>query len=101
MLQGSSGNLRRALKREQAEDDAPPLSAEQQTELEQLNELIAQTLRACKRGCTFRGKRNPAYANLSSLIKARDLLMRGRRSGKKSTAALLADADKLLATGAN
>ena len=101
-LQGSP-NLRRALQREEAEENAPPLTAAQQSELDELTQLISLAIKACRRGSTVKGRRNPAFANLASLIKSRDVLTRGRKPGKKSTQQLLADADKLLATptGAN
>jgi len=93
-LQGSP-NLRRSLKRDEAEANAP-LAPEAQTEIAQLDELIARAMSACRRGMTFRGKPNCAFDHLTKLIKARDLLTKGKRP-KKSTADVLADADKFIA----
>lgn len=100
-LQGSP-NLPRALRREKAEADAPPLAPETKTEIEKLDALIAQAMKNCGRGATFRGKKNPAFEQLSQLIRARDLLQRGnKKSARKSAKELLAEADRLLAPGAN
>ncbi len=79
-LQGSP-NLRRSLKREAAESNTT-LAPETRTEVEQLDELIARAMRACKRGHTFRGKPNPAFEHLTKLIKTRALLLKGRQPVK-------------------
>ena len=96
-LQGATGNLRRALKREQAEGGPPPLSIEAQSELQKLDALIAQALKNCKRGATFRKKPNPAFRQLESLMRCRAQLTRGQKTNaKKSVADVLAEADRLL-----
>src|SRR5579863_3005825 len=92
-LQGSP-NLRRAQKRDAAEANVS-LAPEVCNEIKQLNELIASAISACRRGQTFRRKPNPAFEHLTKLIKARDLLMKGKRP-KKSSADLLAESNKLL-----
>lgn len=93
-----SPNLGRALNREKAE--AEPLSPGVEREVEQIDALIAAAMKACKKGSTVRGRRNPAFANLASLIKSRDLLLRGKkRPTAKSANKILAEANELL--GAN
>lgn len=95
MLQGSP-NLRRALHREKADESGPALTPEQLSEIEKLDELIALAMKACRKGSTLRGKRNPAFQNVATLIKARDLLTKGRKPAKKSAQQILADADKIM-----
>jgi hypothetical protein len=98
LLLTGSPNLRRALDREKAEADAPALTLEAKSEVEKLDALIAQALKCCKRGATFRKKTNPAFAQLSSLMKCRDLLLRGKKDpSKKSAQEVLQEADKMLA----
>jgi len=89
-----SPNLLRAKKREAAEASAT-LAPETHTEIEQLNELIAQAMRACKRGHTFRGKPNPAFEHLTKLIKARDVLTKGKKPAKTAKE-ILAEANAAL-----
>jgi hypothetical protein len=94
MLSGSP-NIGRALKREKAETDVT-LTPDQRSEIEKLDELIALTIKACKKGSTKRGRRNPAFQNLSVLVKTRDLLLKGRKPSKRSTQEILAEADKMM-----
>jgi hypothetical protein len=82
-LAGSS-NLRRALKRQKADESTVPLTPEQESEITKLDGLIALAMRACKRGQTIRGRRNPAFQNLESLIKVRKLL-EGRKVKAETT----------------
>lgn len=96
-LQGSP-NLNRALKREKAEDAAPALTPDERSEIERLTELIDRAMKACKKGSTVQGKRNPAFQNLAMLVKARDTLLRGKRPEKKTSAEILAEAEKALTT---
>jgi hypothetical protein len=79
-----SPNLGRALKRQQADDNAPSLTPEQESEITKLDVLIAKAMNACKRGQTIRGRRNSAFQNLESLIKARKLL-EGRKVNTDTT----------------
>jgi hypothetical protein len=95
-LQGANGNLRRALKRESAEAEAPAISPDVKSEIEELNALIAQALKCCRRGATYKKKSNPAFRQLESLIRCREMLRKGRPPGKKSAAEILADADRVL-----
>ncbi|MFZ0820032.1 MAG: hypothetical protein WAM91_08170 [Candidatus Acidiferrales bacterium] len=90
----ASPNLRRALKREQKK--GAPLTPAERDEIAQLNELIGLSLRACKRGNTRGGKRNPAVANLMTFVKLRKMLMEGRGPEEKSSQDLLAEVDALL-----
>jgi hypothetical protein len=94
-LQGSP-NLRRAFARQDAEMNAPPLSPETKSEIEEIDALIAQALKCCKRGATFRKKSNPAFRQLESLIRSREVLLKGHTPRKKSAADVLADADRIL-----
>jgi hypothetical protein len=95
-LQGSP-NLRRSKKRD-ADEAKLALTPEARGEVAQLDDLIAKAISACRRGHTFRGRSNPAFEHLTKLIKARDLLRKGHKPGKKSAAELLAAADKLLSS---
>jgi hypothetical protein len=79
-----SPNLHRALKRQQADENTPPLTPEQESEITKLDGLIALAMRACKRGQTIRGRRNPAFQNLEALIKVRKLL-EGRKGNTETT----------------
>jgi hypothetical protein len=79
-----SPNLHRALKRQRADENTPPLTPEQETEITKLDGLIALAMRACKRGQTIRGRRNPAFQNLEALIKVRKLL-EGRKANTETT----------------
>lgn len=76
-LQGSP-NMRRALDREKADAERPPLTAAQQAELARIDELIDLAMKACKRGQTLRGRRNPSFANLELLTRVRAHLLAQR-----------------------
>jgi len=89
-----SPNILRSLKREAAEAKVT-LAPETHTELEQLNELIARAMSACRRGHTFRGKPNPAFENLAKLVKTRALLSKGRKPAKTAKE-ILAEANAAL-----
>jgi hypothetical protein len=79
-----SPNLARALKRKQADENALPLTSEQESEIAKIDALIAKAMNACKRGQTVRGRRNSAFQNLESLIKVRKLL-EGRKVNTETT----------------
>jgi hypothetical protein len=79
-----SPNLRRALKRQQADENAPPVTPEQEGEIAKIDALIAKAMNACRRGQTIRGRRNPAFQNLESLIKVRKLV-EGRKVNTETT----------------
>ena len=97
----NSPNLGRALKREEAEANRV-LTAEEKDEVAQLDELIQLAMKACRKGSTVRGKRNPAFANLSSLVKTRQQILDGKRPKKnKSVEELLRQAEALRSGGAN
>jgi hypothetical protein len=92
-----SPNLPRALKREQTEKNALPLTAEQENENENIDALIALAMRACRRGQTVRGRRNPAFANLESLVKVRKTLESRKIDPATASNRLLKEATELLA----
>jgi hypothetical protein len=92
-LGGNTSNLNRALRRKQAEI---PLTPEQKTEVSQLNELIAQAIKTCRKGHTVRGQKNPAFSNLVNLVRTRELLLKGKAPSKKSAQDLVDEMDKLL-----
>jgi hypothetical protein len=92
-----SPNLSRALKREEAEKNAPPLTQEQQSEIARVDELITLAMRACKRGQIFRGKRNPAFQNLEALVKVRQALESRKIDPATASNSLVKEATKLLA----
>lgn len=75
-LQGGA-NVLRTLKRDAQERKTVSMSPERARELAQIDRLIAATLKECERGGTVgkAEKRNPSFAHLSLLLKARrDLL---------------------------
>jgi hypothetical protein len=95
-----SPNLKRA--REYAEKDAakPPLTDTQRAEVEQLDILIQECFKACARGQTRRGKRNPSFANLQALVKTRKTIIEGRQlpPAEKTPQELVSEIDRMLAT---
>jgi hypothetical protein len=92
-----SPNLHRALKRQQADENTPPLTPEQESEITKLDGLIALAMRACKRGQTIRGRRNPAFQNLESLMKVRKTLENRKIDPATASNRLLKEATELLA----
>jgi hypothetical protein len=96
-LQGNTSNLQRAQKRIAKEKaEATPLATDRKSEIAQLDALIAQAMKTCRKGQTRNKKTNPAFANLASLVKTRTLLLRGEKLPKKSTDDLIRDADAIL-----
>ena len=91
-LQGNTSNLNRAKRRDK---NAVPLTEEQKSEVATLDGLIAQAMKTCKRGHTFAGRKNPAFGHLSSLVKTRELLLRGKRP-PTGTEEAIEDIEKLL-----
>jgi len=98
-LQGSP-NLGRSLAYERADAEKPPLSAKQKTELEQLDALILQCMKCCRRGMTIRGKRNPAFANLDALTKIRQRILLNRDPATNDSE-ILAELDAVLGKAKN
>jgi hypothetical protein len=92
-----SANLRRALKREEAEKSAPMLTPEQESEIARVDELISLAMRACRRGQTVKGRRNPAFQNLESLMKVRKTLEGRKIDPATASNRLLKEATELLA----
>jgi len=90
-LQGSN-NLKRALDRQRA-DRAKSLSEEQKEELAQLDQLIALALRACRRGQTIKGKRNPSFANLELLTRVRSSIAARSDAAEKKGPSILGELD--------
>lgn len=74
LLAGNPGNKTNAEIAERLEEERAELSAAKSDELAAVDELIAQTLVACKRGQTLNGEPNPAFRNLWTLVKSRKLL---------------------------
>jgi hypothetical protein len=93
-----SPNLLRARKRMVADAARPPLSREAKSELVQINALIQLAIKGRRHGQSFKGKRNPAYANLEALMRIRRLLQgsSGSSETQKSTDEILAEADALM-----
>ena len=90
----SSPNLNRALKREK--EESAPLTPDQRSRLAAVDALISQSLKACKRGQTFKGRRNSAFANLESVYKIRKMILLGKdEKREKSAAEVLDDARNL------
>jgi hypothetical protein len=92
-----SPNLRRALKREEEEKNAPQLTQEQASEIACVDELISLAMRACRRGQTIRGRRNSAFQNLESLVKVRKALESRKIDPATASNRLLKEATELLA----
>jgi|SRR5580704_6914935 hypothetical protein len=92
-----SPNLHRALKRQQADENTPPLTPEQESEIAKVDALIGLAMRACRRGQTVRGRRNPAFANLESLVKVRKTLESRKIDPATASNRLLQEATELLA----
>jgi len=91
-LSGNVSNLNRAKKREK---NAVPLTEEQKTEVATLGELITLAMKACRKGSTVRGQKNPAFSNLVNLVRAREMLLKGKRP-PTGTEEAMADIEKLL-----
>jgi hypothetical protein len=92
-----SPNLRRALKREQTDKNVLPLTPEQENEIENIDALIALAMRACRRGQTVRGRRNPAFQNLEALVKVRKALESRKIDPATASNRLVKEATELLA----
>lgn len=92
-----SPNISRALKREESEKNAPPLTPEQESEIEKVDALISKAMAACKRGQIFRGKRNPAFQNLEALVKVRKTLESRKIDPSTASTRLVREATELLA----
>ncbi len=67
------------LKQREAEENTP-LTAAQESELAQLDKLIQKALKAAGRGQSWKGRRNPAIANLAVLYKLRRDVVNQRRT---------------------
>lgn len=94
ILQGSP-NLRRGIER--SEREKKPLTLDQENTIAEIDELIAASINAAKRGQTVDGKKNPAFENLHVLLKAKALVVNDKGAKKsKSVAKLLAEADAFL-----
>jgi len=73
------------------------ISAEKPSELEQLDDLIADCLAACKEGQSLETKRNPAFSNLESLMPARKMILAGHRPlGENDSRVILNELDRVL-----
>lgn len=70
-----SPNLKRAMKREEQRKE---LTEKDKQEIAQLDELIQLAMKACRKGSTVRGRRNPAFQNLQTLVKARKQILDGK-----------------------
>jgi hypothetical protein len=93
-----SPNLSRALKREESEKNASPLTPEQESEITKVDALICKAMAACKRGQIFRGKRNPAFHNLEALVKVRKALESRKIDPATASARLVKETTELLAS---
>jgi hypothetical protein len=92
-----SGNIKRALDYEKKDASAPPLPADRQEEIRQLDALILKCLKACSKGSIRNRKSNPAFSHLSLLVSIRERLLRGHQPGKESDADVVAQAERMLA----
>jgi len=93
-----SPNLSRVT-RYAAKDAAKTLTDGQRAEVQKLDALIEETLLACTKGQTRRGRRNPAFTNLQTLIKSRKMIIEGKTlpPAPPSVQDMEAEIDELLA----
>jgi hypothetical protein len=91
----ASPNLTRALKREKADAEKPPLSEAQKSELAQVDELIQQAFKACRRGQTIKRKANPAFRHLQVLFGLRDRIL-ARRDPENQASEIMNEIDLAL-----
>jgi hypothetical protein len=94
-LTGNASRLSPAELAERAEEENAPLSIDERSEVTRLDALIADALAACSRGQSIRGRRNPAFGNLATLVKTRAILTRGRSSAPTAQE-VLAECDRVL-----
>jgi hypothetical protein len=94
MAAGNPSKLTTAQLAQRAAEEKAPLTIEQRTELQRLDDLIAKAMRACEHGQTHRGRRNPAYANLALLMKLRSHVLTQKRP-PKSGEDILKEAEEL------
>jgi hypothetical protein len=95
-LQGNASNLARAFKREKKDNATPALIGDRKAEITQLDELILRAMKACRKGFTYRGKSNPAFSHLQTLVRIREQLSRENKPRKKSSADIINAADAIL-----
>ena len=98
---GNSARLTKTQLNDRREAESAPLSGSQRAELKRIDELISETLAACGRGQVVRSKRgskkNPAFQNLLTLTKVRDLIRKNKiEPQKQSVEDILASADEFL-----
>jgi hypothetical protein len=97
-LQSNASNLARArarIDREKAE--AAPLAPGRKGEIQQLDELIIAALKACRRQ-SLKGKTNPAFQNLSTLVKLRANMLK-ENPPANSTEDAVSDLKQFIAKG--
>jgi hypothetical protein len=84
---------------EREEAERAGITEDQKTEVAKLDSLIAEAMKACQRGQKLRGKRNPAFQNLATLVKARKMVLDTKRSNhaRQSANDLIAEAEALIA----
>jgi len=94
----ASPNLSRAEKLEARDAAKPVLSVLAQNELQQIDDLVRDCLLACREGQSLGTKRNPAFSNLESLMRARRMLLAGHRPLKEEDMAqpLIDELDRVL-----
>lgn len=95
----ASPNLGRAIKL-RADDAKKILSERQRVLLAEIDTLISKSVKACHKGQSLRTKRNPAFANLSELLRIRDRIL-AQRDEKKSGEEMLLELDGLLGKDTN
>lgn len=97
-LQGHSGNLKRALRREQEEN--APLTEDDLARVVAIDKIIDKTIRAAAKGATRNKKRNPASSILLDLLKARKALLAGRKPLEENDSRMiLRELDEFLKEG--
>lgn len=93
-----SGNITRSLERQKKRQEKR-LTPSNRERLAKIDELITQTISDCEHGSIIgeAEKRNPAFANLESLMRTRKMLLREDvPPEEESTEDLLAEADKII-----
>ena len=97
-LGATTSNRARARKREAAK---LPLPVNRKSEIEALDQLIVRVMKACGKGSTRRGKSNPAFGQLSMLIRTRAFLLRDFDPAKKSFDETLRELDLAIGKATN
>lgn len=99
-LQGGA-NLARALRREKADAAGKAPTGDHSELIEQIDQLLAQTIKSCKRGNIRHKRSNPSFNHLKILLEVRAALVATSAPEKKSDRQIVAECGALLKKVAN